>query len=89
MISGDTGSVEIIRSGPKGHQSLGDRVVVEEPLEIRIGGERFVVTMRTPGDDLDLAAGFLLTEGWIDSFEEIGTLAYCPDEKDPKLKEHR
>ena len=86
MGSRDTGSVKIIRSGPTGHESLDDCVVVEEPLEIRIGGESIVVTMRAPGDDLDLAAGFLLTEGWIDAVEDIGTLAYCPDEKDPSLR---
>jgi FdhD protein len=86
MTPRETGSVEIIKSGPWGHKSLDDRVVIEEPMELRIGGESFVVTMRTPGDDLDLAAGFLLTEGWIERSEDIGTLAYCPDEKDPTLK---
>lgn len=40
-----------------------DWVAVEEPLEVRIGGESFVVTMRTPGQDRELAAGFLYTEG--------------------------
>ena len=42
-----------------------DTVVVEEPLEIRIGGEALTVTMRTPGHDLELAAGFLVSEGVI------------------------
>ena len=40
-----------------------DELAVEEPLEIRLGGEPFAVTMRTPGQDLQLAAGYLLTEG--------------------------
>ncbi|MBI1371073.1 MAG: formate dehydrogenase accessory sulfurtransferase FdhD [Planctomycetes bacterium] len=40
-----------------------DRLAVEEPLEIRLGDAPLAVTMRTPGDDLDLAAGFCLTEG--------------------------
>jgi FdhD protein len=40
-----------------------DRVVVEEPLEIRIGGEPVAVTMRTPGHDEELALGFCVTEG--------------------------
>ncbi len=40
-----------------------DRIAVEEPLEIRVGGAQFAVTMRTPGDDFDLVAGFLLSEG--------------------------
>jgi FdhD protein len=38
-------------------------LAVEEPLEIRIGGEPVAVTMRTPGDDEELALGFCLTEG--------------------------
>ena len=40
-----------------------DRLAVEEPLEIRVGGEPVAVTMRTPGDDEELALGFCLTEG--------------------------
>lgn len=40
-----------------------DRVAVEEPLEIRIGGQPVAVTMRTPGHDEELALGFCLTEG--------------------------
>src|SRR3954463_13097381 len=40
-----------------------DVVAVEEPLEIRIGGEPVAVTMRTPGNDDELALGFCLSEG--------------------------
>jgi FdhD protein len=47
----------------EGHE---DRVAVEEPLEIRVGGEPLVVTMRTPGHDEELALGFLYGEGLID-----------------------
>ena len=56
---------------------LDDTLVVEEPLEIRIGGERFTVTMRTPGDDFALTRGLLLTEGVIDSEADIGQVRYC------------
>jgi FdhD protein len=52
-----------------------DLVVAEEPLEIRIAGESLMVTMRTPGDDLDLAAGLLFTEGVISSLDDTITLA--------------
>jgi FdhD protein len=53
-----------------------DLVVGEEPLEIRIGGESLIVTMRTPGDDLDLVAGLLLTEGVITSMDDVSALAH-------------
>jgi FdhD protein len=65
----------------RGDRPLGDRamdrdlIVAEEPLEIRIGGESLMVTMRTPGDDLDLAAGLLFTEGVISSLDELASLA--------------
>jgi FdhD protein len=50
----------------------GDRLAVEEPLEIRLGGRRFTITMRTPGHDEELAAGFLFAEGFIASARELG-----------------
>lgn len=58
-----------------------DRLAVEEPLEIRLGGRRFTLTMRTPGDDEELAAGFLLAEGFIDSREELGEIRRVRDRK--------
>lgn len=51
-----------------------DSLAAEEPLEIRVDSTPMTVTMRTPGHDLELAAGFLLTEGIIDSVEQIGSL---------------
>lgn len=56
---------------------LEDALVVEEPLEIRLGSERFTVTMRTPGHDFDLTRGLLLTEGVIASEGDIGQIRYC------------
>jgi FdhD protein len=53
-----------------------DLVVAEEPLEIRVGAARLMVTMRTPGDDLDLCAGLLFTEGVITSMRDVATLEY-------------
>ena len=53
-----------------------DDIVVEEPLEIRIEGHSLAVTMRTPGHDLDLAAGFLLSEGVIDAADDLVALAH-------------
>src|SRR4029077_9506755 len=53
-----------------------DLVVAEEPLEIRIAGKSLMVTMRTPGDDLDLAAGLLFTEGVVASLDDVAALAH-------------
>jgi len=52
-------------------------VAVEEPLEIRISGDAVAVTMRTPGDDLDLVLGFLYSEGIIGSAADVGSVAHC------------
>ncbi|GAA3747032.1 formate dehydrogenase accessory sulfurtransferase FdhD [Micromonospora maritima] len=66
-----------------------DTLSVEEPLEIRVGpggpGRRrpLAVTMRTPGDDLDLAIGFLLTEGLIRSAEDVHTAQLCAGAETP------
>ncbi|WP_420179925.1 formate dehydrogenase accessory sulfurtransferase FdhD [Paenarthrobacter sp. TA1.8] len=59
-----------------------DVLAAEEPLEIRIGGSSFAVTMRTPGDDFDLVAGFLVSEGIIRSPSELISLRFCAGEKD-------
>jgi formate dehydrogenase assembly factor FdhD len=48
-----------------------DRVTIEEPLEIRVGGQTLAVTMRTPGHDFELAAGSLVAEGIVSRAEEI------------------
>jgi len=54
-----------------------DALAGEEPLELRVGGRSFAVTMRTPGADFDLAAGFLVSEGVIHRNEELVTMRYC------------
>lgn len=54
-----------------------DAIAVEEPLEIRLAGEPLAVTMRTPGDDRFLAAGFLFGEGIVRSVDELGSIAHC------------
>ena len=62
-----------------------DYVAAEEPLEIRVSSSRepgvsLSVTMRTPGHDLELAAGFLLTEGIVDTAEQIVGIRAVTDE---------
>ncbi len=54
-----------------------DRVAAEEPLEIRISGESFSVTMRTPGDDFDLVNGYLHGEAIITAAEDVRAARYC------------
>lgn len=56
-----------------------DTVAVEEPFEIRVDGASVSVTMRTPGDDFDLAAGLLVTEGVVRAAGEIATMRFCAD----------
>lgn len=65
------------------HVTAGDAVArpetlaVEEPLEIRVNGTPLTVTMRTPGADVELAQGFLLTEGIISRRDDIVSVRYC------------
>lgn len=54
-----------------------DRLVAEEPLEIRVGGESFAVTMRTPGSDFELAQGLLHSEGIIAARDDVSSIRYC------------
>jgi FdhD protein len=57
-----------------------DLLAAEEPLGIRVGGEAFTLTMRTPGDDIDLAAGFLVSEGVVGSAGDIAGIRICSGE---------
>ncbi len=54
-----------------------ETLAVEEPLEIRLNGTAITVTMRTPGSDVELAQGFLLTEGIIGQRDDIARVEYC------------
>ena len=60
-----------------------DRLATEEPLEIRLraGGKQqtVAITMRTPGNDFELAAGFLFNEGVIGSLDEVQGITFCVD----------
>lgn len=74
--------MHIVAVDAEGAHRRPDAVVTEEPLEIRLHGAGaepapLVVTMRTPGHDFELAAGFLLAEGIIDGPERLARIAYC------------
>jgi FdhD protein len=58
-----------------------EKLAVEEPLEIRLGGRRFTLTMRTPGNDEELASGFLFAEGFINNASELGEIRRVRDRK--------
>jgi FdhD protein len=73
------GAGSIIRRKENGdHECVTDEVAIEEPLEIRIGGVAVATTMRTPGNDDELVAGFLLSEGIVRARTDISALASCP-----------
>ncbi|MGH9316549.1 MAG: formate dehydrogenase accessory sulfurtransferase FdhD [Thermoanaerobaculia bacterium] len=74
--------IERYRAGTRDRAT--DRTTVEEPLEIRAGGQTLCVTMRTPGHDFELAAGFLLAEGIVSRPQEIVRIEHCRDVRSPE-----
>ena len=70
------GSV-VRRKADGGHECITDEVAIEEPLEIRIGQDPIAVTMRTPGNDEELAAGFLLSEGIVRARADLREIVHC------------
>ncbi|WP_180269116.1 formate dehydrogenase accessory sulfurtransferase FdhD [Sphingobacterium sp. 1.A.5] len=84
LIDSSIQKVQIQRFSDLDSDSREDLLAVEEPLEIRIsfsygnqvGMKSISVTMRTPGNDKDLALGFLFTEGIIDSFDQVKSVSY-------------
>jgi FdhD protein len=54
-----------------------DSLAAEEPMELRVDGRPLAVTMRTPGHDVELAHGFLLTEGVITAADDLAAARYC------------
>lgn len=81
----ETVSIPIVRCEVgKLPQQQSDTLVREEPLEIRVRGKSVAVTMRTPGHDRELAAGFLLSEGIIRQRNEIVEIAPCLESDSPE-----
>ena len=74
----------ILRSVGGTLEAREDRVAVEEPLEIRVGADTLAVTMRTPGHDFELAAGWLVSEGVIKRPEEIVRFEHCREVRSPE-----
>ncbi|WP_243789503.1 formate dehydrogenase accessory sulfurtransferase FdhD [Saccharopolyspora gloriosae] len=67
----------VLRVTENGSRTRPDTLAAEEPLEIRIDGRALSVTMRTPGNDIELAHGFLLTENVIADKEDLRGARYC------------
>ncbi len=65
--------------GRSGSSRRPDTLAVEEPLELRVGGEPLVTTMRTPGHDVDLAVGWLLAEGLLAAAQDVAAAVHCTD----------
>ena len=73
---------QIQRYSAKGNENLQlskDQVAIEEPLEIQLNGEPLAVIMRTPGNDLELVAGLLLTEELIQNIDDLLMFEHCRD----------
>ncbi len=77
--------VELLRLRDGAREPARDLVAVEEPLEIRLNGWRWTVTMRTPGDDADLVVGLLASEGVITDAGEVEALLFTRHPEEPDL----
>jgi len=85
MINSSIKKVSVIKVNDSEIADISDALAIEEPLEIRleygVAGERKIknvsVTMRTPGNDAELAAGFLFTEGIVKNKEDISSIDHC------------
>lgn len=92
MSAISTKKLRIVRLKLSGGRKTSDVLAVEEPLEIRIASaseanpnyESIAITMRTPGNDFELAAGFLVSEGVIRKEADIREIAYCVDPDEPQ-----
>ena len=86
-MTGNSLAVDINRVSGNQRQTESDDVAVEEPLEIQLSSptaagsaaKSISITMRTPGEDAELALGFLLTEGIIESADQVTSVAHCGD----------
>jgi FdhD protein len=78
--------IRVVRwESPGRRRRQDDALAVEEPLELRLDGQTLTVTMRTPGHDEELAAGFLLAEGWIARASDLLGIRHSPRNRDKNL----
>ncbi|HEY5031503.1 MAG TPA: formate dehydrogenase accessory sulfurtransferase FdhD, partial [Actinomycetes bacterium] len=69
----------VVAGEPPEGREREEHLATEEPLEIRVGDRRLAVTMRTPGADFELAAGWLHAEGVVASQDDVRAVRYCTD----------
>jgi FdhD protein len=77
-------TVPVSRIEDRSATTFQDLLAVEEPLEIRLGGQTVSITMRTPGNDFELAAGFLFTEGILTGRDQIGVISHTKNKTNPR-----
>lgn len=82
MTSRPTDRRRVVRVEDGTARRRSDHLAVEEPLEMRVNGDAVAVTMRTPGNDFELARGFCLTEG-VAAAGDVATIRYCAGQPGP------
>ncbi len=87
-MSDATQSVSLGRFAGDRSETREDHVAREEPLEIRVGGASLAVVMRTPGDDAELALGFLVTERVVGKPGDVESVRHCPVVRDPAAEDN-
>jgi FdhD protein len=78
--------VDVVRLAGATRHASHDRVAHEEPLEIQLAGTSLAVVMRTPGHDLELVTGFLMTERVVESLDEVESVRHCSDAPGPEAE---
>ncbi len=80
--------VKVVRFAGASASADLDRVAHEEPLEIQLGATSLAVVMRTPGHDLELVTGFLVTERVVDSLGDVESVRHCSEARDPAAEDN-